>query len=216
MPSVTRLGMLEAGDFNEPVTYRYEVVTPFGRMAQELSVDIRILINKAEYVPAIGSALWAALIAPAISRDVRLDLLWYVRWRQGGLALPFVPAQSHRGNQSGTSAGRAHTAIAIFHTGHSDNLAARRFYLHATPVRWQTDTMLNDRGWDGMLPWAQAVSMSLAGDALGGDFQQIVAYPWIVEPYIGNLFGVGFRKVTHIKVLQYTDKCPDFDGGVWP
>jgi hypothetical protein len=59
--------------------------------------------------------------------------------------------------------------------------------------------------------------MGLAADEIGGDLQHIIAYPGIVQPTIENLGGVLFRKVTHLKVMQYPDKAPDgLPSGLWP
>jgi hypothetical protein len=208
--------MKQISDFNDPCSFRYEMRTSFGLVAQDLSVDIKIFITDPSYYSAICLQLWRSTIATAISRDVRLDMAWLVRWNQSPLAFPVAPMLLDRGRQSGTPAGKAHTATVIMHTGHSDNLAARRLYLPSTPLRWQTDTMLNGAGWDSLLTWAQGVRMGLAADDLGGDLQHLIAYPRIIEPTLENLAGVGFRTVSHLKVLQYTDKCPDFDGGLWP
>lgn len=216
MPSPHDLGMMEVADLNDPVSFRYEMLTSFGLVAAELSVDVKININDNSYYPKIGLSLWSASIATAISRDVRLDLMWWVRWRSGSLALPVAPPMLSRGRQTGTPAGKAHTATVMMHTGHSDNLAARRLYLPSTPLTWQSGGMLTDRGWDSLMTWAQGVKMGLAGDELGGDLQHLIAYPHVADVTIENLTGVGFRRVTHLKVLQYTDKCPDFDGGLWP
>lgn len=216
MPSVEQLGMLEAGDFNDPVSYRFEMRAPFGLIAAELTVDIKILINDASYYGTIGESLWSASIATAISTAVSLDLVWFVRWRASPLALPHVPSFARRGRQSGSPIGKAHCPLVVMHTGHSDNYAARRITLPSTPAVWQADGMLTSRGWDSLMAWAQGLRMGLAADDLGGDLQHLIAYPGVVEPTIDNLNGVGFRRVTHLKVLQFTDKAPNFDGGIWP
>jgi hypothetical protein len=76
--------------------------------------------------------------------------------------------------------------------------------------------MLTSRGWDSLMVWAQGVKMGLAGDELGGDLQHLISYRGLIDPSPSNLSGVLFRRVTHLKVLQYTDKAPDWQGGIWP
>jgi len=210
------MSMLEIGDLNEPVSYRYEMQTPWGLVAQDISVDIRILIQHPGSIPAIGRQIWLGGIATAISRDVSLSALWYVRWRAAPLSFPGMTTLFDRGRQGGTPAGKAHTAIVMMHTGHADNKAARGLYLPSTPLSWQSGGMLTSRGWDALLSWAQGFKMGLAGSELGGDIQHVIAYPGIVPATVDNLGGVLFRRVTHLKVLQYTDKAPDFQGGLWP
>lgn len=216
MPTPSALAMIDPADLFDPVSYRYEMLTPWGRFALDLSVDIKILLTESSYVAAIGRQLWYSTIATAISAAVQLDLMWYVRWHAGPLAFPSSSLIPLRGRQSGTPAGRDHCPHIIMHTGHSDNLAARRLVLPSTPAAWQTDTMLNSRGWDSLLTWAQGISMGLAGDTLGGDLQHLIAYPRIIDPSPSNLAGVLFRRVTHLKVLQFTDKAAAFQGGIWP
>lgn len=216
MPSLQPMSMMGLDELHDPVSFRYEMRTSFGLMNQDLSVDVKIDINDPSYYGKIGESLWNAAIATAISRDVSLDLLWWVRWRSGPLAWPHAPSFFSRGRQGGTPAGKAHSAIVMMHTGHGDEAAVRRITLPSTPLSWQADGMLTDRGWDSLMAWAQGVKMGLAGDELGGDLQHIIAYPHIIPATIENLSGTLFRRVTHLKVLQYTDKAPDFNGGLWP
>lgn len=210
------LQMIGIDELNDPVSFRYEVRTPFGLVLQYMTVDIKILISDGGHYPAIGEALWNASIATAITRSARLDTFWWVRWKAAPLALPAAPGLLSRGRQDGTSASKGHTVQVMLHTGHSDDLAPQLLQLPSTPIAWQTDTMLNERGWSNLMTWAQGVKMGLAADDLGGDLQQLIAYPRIIEPTTENLSGTLFRKVTHIKVLQFTDTCPDFAGGLWP
>jgi hypothetical protein len=216
MPGPYPYNMKGVDDFVDPVSFRYEMRTPWGLMAQDLSVDIRIFINDPSYYPKIGEALWRSTIATAISVDVSLDLFWWVRWRSGALATPAAPSFGSRGRQYGTPAGRAHTAIVQMDTGHGDNAALRCIHLPSTPLVWQSGGMLTDRGWDSLMCWAQGLRMGLAGEDLGGDLQHIIAFPRIIPPTLENLAGVLFRKVGWLRVLQYTDKAPDFPGGLWP
>jgi hypothetical protein len=74
--------------------------------------------------------------------------------------------------------------------------------------------MLNDAGWDALMECAFGLKMGLAGNDIGGDMQHLIAYPAILPPSVDNLSGTCLRRVTHLKVLQYTDKAPDWDGGV--
>lgn len=216
MPGPNPFGMSTVDELHDPVSYRYEMITSWGMAAVELSVDIKIDITDSSYYGKIGEALWNATIATAITRNVRLDLVWYVRWRSGPLALPHAPGLLARGRIFATAASKAHSAIVLQHTGDTDAYAVRAIHLPETPINWQTDRMLNDRGWDSLMTWAQGVKMGLAGDELGGDLQHLLRYSRIVPPSIDNLGGVLFRRVTHLKVMQFTDKAPDFTGSLWP
>lgn len=216
MSSLEALAMLPADTFNDPVSYHYEMRCPWGLMALDLTVDIKILINDVSYYAAIGEHLWRSAIATAITTGVSLDTFFYVRWLAAPLAMPAVPSLSTRGRIHATGAGRGHCPIVLMHSGHADNYAARRITLPATPIAWQEDGILTPRGWDELMAWAQGVRMGLAADDIGGDLQHLIAYPHVVEPTIENLNGVGFRRVTHLKVLQFTDKAPDLPSGLWP
>lgn len=216
MPSAATLKMKEPGDYHDPVSFRYEMRTNWGLVAQELTVDVKIDVAKDEYIPAIGLSLWNATIATAISNSVYLDLMWYVRWRRSPLALPWPPSLLARGRQSGLPAGKAHTAVVLQHTGHPDNYAARGIYLPNTPLSWQSEGMLTERGWDSLLTWAQGLKMGLPDGDGDADLRHLVMYNGAVTPSLENLGGVGFREVTHLKVMQFTDKAPDFTYGLWP
>src|SRR4029453_1869453 len=213
MPSAHALGMLEPEELNDPVPFRYEMRTPWGLFASHLSVDILIDLDDGSYYGTIASAIWNGAIATAICRTVNLDLVWLYKWKQTGAPFPFVPIGINRGRLGGTPANKAHSAHVMMHTGHSDDYAARALVLPQTPLSWQTDSMLNDRGWDALMEFAFGLRMGLAGSELGGDLQHLIAYPNIVEPTVDNLSGTYLRRVTYLKVLQYVDKAPDWDGG---
>jgi hypothetical protein len=214
MPSAHAIGMLEPSELNDPVTFRYEMRTGWGLFTFSLSFDIRIDLDDGAYYGTIGAAIWNAAIATAICRTVNLDLVWLYRWRGTGAPFPYVPAGINRGHRGGTPANKARSAHVIMHTGHSDDLAARRLVLPQTPLSWQTDGMLNDGGWDALMEFAFGFKMGTAAFDIGGDLQHLIAYPGIVPVSIDNLSGTLLRPVTHLKVLQYTDKAPDWDGGV--
>jgi len=214
MPSLHALGMLEPGELNDPCTFRYEMRTNWGLFTFSLSFDILIDLDDGSYYGTIGAAIWNAAIATAICRTVNLDLVWLYRWRGTGAPFPYVPAGINRGRRGGTPANQARSVHIMMHTGHSDELAARRLVLPNTPLSWQTDTLLNDRGWDAVMECAFGLKMGLAGTELGSDLQHLIAYPGIVPVSIDNLSGTGLRRVSHLKVLQYTDKAPNWDGGI--
>lgn len=214
MPSTHHLGMLDPGELNDPCTFRYEMRTPWGLFTHSLSVDILIDLDDSAYYGIIGAAIWNGAIATAISANVNLDLVWLYRWRGTGAPFPYVPAGINRGRRFGTPANKARSVHVLQHTGHSDDIAARAFVLPQTPLAWQTDGMLNDGGWDAVMEFAFGLKMGLAGNDIGGDLQHLLAYPGIVPVSIDNLSGTGLRRVTHLKVLQYVDKAPDWDGGV--
>jgi hypothetical protein len=207
---------MTADEFNDPVSYKFDMRTPIGLISQELSVDIRYNVQNDVTIPRLGVELWRGVIATAINRDCSLDLVWYVRWRSAPLALPHAPPLFTHGDQVGATAPRHRTVVTVMHTGHSDNYASRRLYLPSTPANWQSAGLLNARGWDSLMVWAHGVKMGLAGLEIGGDLGHIIAYPFIIDPEPGNLGGVLFRKVTHLKVMQFTDKAPEWTGNIWP
>lgn len=211
--------MMEPADLVEPVTFHYEMRTPWGWTAQDFTVDIKVLLSDPAYIGPIGWHLWRSTIATAISTHVRLDLLWYVRWRVAPLATPYVGSQSAEGRQYHDASPRDRSGTVVMHTGHTDSYAARRLFLPAIPTVWHSDGMLNDRGWDSMMTWAQGVKMGLAWETsggLGGDMQHLLAYPYIIPPTIGNFGGVLFRPVKWLKVCQYLGKAPELPSGLWP
>jgi len=214
MLSAHALGFLEPGELNDPVRFRYEVRTNWGRMVQNVDVDIMIDLDDSDYYGIIGGAIWNGAIATAICATVNLELVWLYRWRAAGAPFPTVPAGINRGRRFATPTGQAHSAIVMMCTGHPDDYGARRLDLPNTPASWQAGGLLTDRGWDGLMQFAHGFKMGLAGSEIGGDLQHLIAYPGIVDPTPDNLSGTWLRKVTHLKVLQYTDKAPDWDGGV--
>jgi hypothetical protein len=216
MPGDRPAQLLAIEDCNDPVSYRYEIRTPFGYVAQVMSVDIRIFISDPTTYAKIGWSLFANTIATAISRYCYLDMMWQVRWKTSVLGYPAPPITTIRGRQWGTPAGRAHCPIVQQDTGHGDGYSLRAITLPGTPVGWQRNGMLTEGGWDSLMAWAHGLRMGLAGAEIGGDLQHLIAYPYLFPPTPGNLSGTFLRRVTHLRVLQYTDKAPDFTSGLWP
>ncbi|MDA7430984.1 hypothetical protein PGB28_21260, partial [Primorskyibacter aestuariivivens] len=125
MLSAHALGFMEPSEFNDPVTFRYEMRTGWGLFTFSLSFDILIDLTDSAYYGTIASSIWNAAIATAICRTVSLDLVWLYRWRGTGAPFPYVPAGLNIGRRGGTPANKAHSAHVMMHTGNSDDFGAR-------------------------------------------------------------------------------------------
>lgn len=215
MPSLESLKMIAPGDLVYPVSYLFQIRTPWGFTQQEVSVDMPDYSSEKDIVNGVGDLLWQTLIATAICRSCSIDLIMAVRWKQVPLAVPFVPSFSS-GRLFQTVSPREESACIQMHTGHTDSYATRRFFLAGIPNNWHSDGLLNDRGWDNVLAHMQGVWMGMSSFFTGSEMQWLIAYPRVVDATISNISGVGFRRVVALRVCHHTEKAPELTTELWP
>lgn len=215
MASLNSLRMMGLDDFTWPVSILWHTAGPQGFTQQELTVDVPVLNGMHDETIALAGALWDAVVAPATTSSVQLLYSDVLIWHEA--PLPGIGAGGFRfGRQPGRSASRAHSGVLLFHSGHDDDYAARRMFAYGMPERWTDGELLTEAGWDNLMAWGHALSMGLSAHFAGGTMQLLLMYPGVVESVPENLLGVGFRRVTDIRVCQYVDKAPELSTALWP
>lgn len=214
MPEDNFPTFLTLDDLVWPLSARYHITTPFGSTQHELHVDAPGLNGDEQHSLALLPALWAASIATAISFRCRINFFEYVIWKARPLPQIGI-SDGARGSRFETPAGREESGVLLFHTGHADNYAARRVFAAGMPRNWQSQGLLTERGWDGMMQWAHMMSMGMSSYFNGGQVQLLLAYPGLIPPKPENITGIAFRLVTDIRVCQYTDKAPEGTVAPW-
>lgn len=164
---------------------------------------------------AIASRLWAAIVAPATTINVSLVYSEVIVWKLAPLP-ELVGSPGYTGLHGGAAAPRDRCAVTVFHTGHPDDFAARRYFHFGMPATWRDGDLISSAGWDNVMAWAQAVAMATAAAFVGGTMQQLLMYPGVVDQTPENLLGVAFRRVSSLRVCHYLDKAPDLSLGLWP
>jgi hypothetical protein len=198
-----------------PVSYRYHIDTPWGETTQELTVDVPIFAGDATSSQNLGLELWRRGVAVATTRHVALVVWETVVWRE--LPFPIVkPAGDVRGLLSGAASAQVDTPVVVFHTDHGDDLARRRFFLSGAPAAWVQDGLVTLGGRDAMEAWGIMMGCMMSGDLTGAPCTQLLMYPGLLPPEIGNVTGVAFRRVRRYRGFHHTAKAPDEPLGPWP
>lgn len=202
------LGMVALADVAWPISWRFDLRAPWGFTQQFLTVDCPELWDDVDSSVRLGRSLWRRALATASVRD--LELLSYdtVTWGVGTPPQPTIVTDSH-GLQLGVGTGRADSVQLVLHTGHMDRWARRRVPLPAVPSSWVRDGSLTSGGWGITRTLAQALMLGGMGAFVGSPFQLMHAYTGVVPAATDNPQGVAFRRVTHVRVVQFTDKAPD-------
>lgn len=209
------MGMKSITDFVWPVTYRFDVRTPWGRTQQELTVDIPLLRDRVPTTRTLGLALWQVLIAPAISSDVELEQVWCATWRKNEVPIPQVAAFQF-GFQPRGGTERDHAGQLVLMTGHADKAGVRRLFLPCIPRTWVNRGQLTPSGFEALITQARAMFMGLSNIQPSTMSRWLIAYTDMVEKTDANPYGVAFREVTHVRVCSHTDKAPEQPSGLWP
>lgn len=213
--TLSDLGMVGPEAFTWPVSYRFDMSTPFGQTQLELCVDVPGLYDKRKATRLLGPWLWTMVIAPAITRGVVLDTIWSIVW--GHAFIPELDAApiEMRGQHFGSGTPRDDSAQWVLVTG-EDPRWNRRVFLPSVPRSWASGGLLTTSGWENLLEYARAAFMGLQWLAPDPVAQWMVAYPGVVPVSLTNINGVGFRPVKEVRVCWHTDKAPTPPGGPWP
>lgn len=205
------LGMMGLEDFAWPVTYTYFIRAPWGETQQRLTVNVPQLEGMTEATKRLGALLWSMVTAPAVVGDVRMYLAFVTTWKAygppvvaGGLEL--------RGNLIDYAAPRDATPQLVMLTGHNDDYGRRRLFMPGAPRTWTANGLLKPAGFETLLPHAAGCMLGLQEPQLASGMEWLIAYPNVLEATLGNLPGVAFRHVRHLRVCWHLDKAPEPSG----
>lgn len=198
-----------------PITYRWHVSAPWGLTQQELSIDVPALEGDEGKSRTFGPMLWRTVVAPATTFQTYLVGTDVVCWK--GLAAPLphvhVPVGGVRG---GDPCSRENTPQVVLHTGHTDDMARRRFFLAGAPESWVGGRMVTLEGWDELESWWNALGVFARELVPGAPAQLLIAYPNLLPTSVENPTGVGFRKVVTGRGTLHAARAPDPSGASWP
>lgn len=215
MPTPEQLKMIRLEDTQNPLTWRFNLSTPFGVTSQELTLDVPEIADNLAAAHALGRRIWTDLIASAITRRCTLDFQELVRWKISPL-----PNLGATGGPTGSSnlpaTNKFNSGCLVLHTGHTDSFARRRFFLPAMPAVWVVDGSLTPQGMTNLYRFSSIALMSFANAIGGSPMRWLIAYPDVGPVDIGNLRGVAFRTVEYVRVCKYCDKAPDSVPINWP
>lgn len=208
-PAVLSMIGLEA--FAWPVTYTYFIRAPWGETQQRITVNVPELEGHTEATNRLGPLIWSVTTAPAVVGDISMYLSFATTWRSYGLPVPFGGIEG-RGNLIGTASARDRTPQMVMLTGHDDDAGRRRLFMPGAPNTWSSGGLLTPAGWEALMPHAAGCMLGLAEPQLLSGLEWLIAYPNVLEASLGNLPGVAFRRVKHLRVCQHTDKAPEPSG----
>jgi hypothetical protein len=198
-----------------PCTFRYHTETSWGRSQLEITVDAPALAGDIEHSMNLGHVLWSRAIAPAIVHGVSL-LAWdTVMWQFQPSALPMVDGLS-TGLLAGSPAAREDSAVAVLHSGHSDDLGRRRMILPGVPSTWVSGGLLTLGARDALEAWGEMMLMGLCRSLTGAPLQWLLTYPGLLPASSENVGGVAFRKVEYVRGCHHTRRAPDPTSAPWP
>lgn len=203
LTNVAPVGMMPMTDFEWPVTYRYQIVSVGVAMEQEITVDVPLLKDHPDETRGLGRPLWIAGIAPAMSFTVAMlqcSVLihrYKGAWLNGG-AIPTF------GSRFAVPSRAAETPVAVLHTDHDDKYSRRRFFFPGAPRNWVTDTRLNEEGAGELRSVLAGLYGGLKGSIENAPMDWLIYYPKIFRSPIGGLTAPGFRRVSWVRLCEYT------------
>ena len=198
-----------------PITWRFQMLCPWGATQQELTVDAPAMKESLETSSALGGELWGGASATAMSTQVELVNVDTVCWRFIGGALP-RPIFGRRGFLHGQPTARSDSACLLLMSGHDDRRSVRRFFVPCIPERWVDDGLLVSGARSALEAMCQAMIMGLCGQLVGGPMVWLIDYRNALDPSSANPDGVGFRTVEHVGVGYHTEPAPVPSSGPWP
>lgn len=202
-------------DYAWPVSYRFHIDGPWGRSQYDLTVDVPALAGLPVETGKFGRLLWLSTVAHATS--ILVNCWKYEAWAWKSAA-GFCPPDSPPGVgfRLGAAAGRLDAGCVMMHTGHLDHYALRRLAIGGIPAAWVNEGLLTRAGMGALESLAQTWLIGLRGVDTGGPAQWLLAYPHVVQPGLGNFFGVGLRRVDFLRVTHHTTRAPEPAGSPWP
>lgn len=214
-PTAEDLHLTRPSAYTWPVTWHYEMLAPWGLSSLDLTADIPLLANMPEAAKRFGVSLWSTAIAPAISKDVELAVVWTANWKVDTVPEP-VPIMGVRGLFPGAPTERDHAGQIVALTGHYDALGRRRLLLPGIPARWVRGGLLQPEAMERLQETARGMYMGLRPLFPNSRCRWLIAYVDAIDPELDNPYGVCFRDVTSVRVCHHTDRAPDLPQGLWP
>lgn len=215
MPSAADIGMIDLDDLNNPITFRFNVGTHFGRSFQEVTVDTPGAPTTLEGLTLFAALLWSSSIANAINASAELLFTECVVWKAGPAAL-LLTTTGIAGNVHGSRGPDAEAGVMVMHTGDSDKYSRRPMYFSDFSASWRDDRVLTPVGLTGMYTTCAAMAMGLGVDLFGGPMSWLLHYARVIPFRPNNILGVAFRRVRYVRVLSYCDRPPDDVSLDWP
>lgn len=200
--------------FVNPISYGYLISTPWGTTRQVITVNAAGVLGQAAATVRLGSLLWAAITAPAVTSSVRLSMLSITHWHSLGLPVP-QPIPEVAGERQAFTSPRDESGQLLLLTGHPDDDGKRRLFMPGMPRDWAEHGLLTKRGWEHLLQHARGLIMGLGVESPLHSVEWLLAYPGALEPSVDNPTGVAFRFVKHVRVCSHTDKAPEVTGLDW-
>lgn len=180
-----------------------------------LTVDAPGVQNMGEATKRLGLELWRRAVALATTRSTTLLYYEWVAWHQLPIAVPELVGDTF-GLIDGNPCPRADTPTVVFHTGHSDDLARRKFPLWGAPSFWMAGRRMTHGGLAAVETWGQIVMIGLSAHLTGAPMQLLLAYPNLLPAAVGNPSGVAFRRVEEIHGYLLPDRAPEPSQEPWP
>lgn len=206
-----QLQMLPLSDFLWPVSFTYLMDTSWGSTQQTLTVDSPLQYDDAAATVRLGRMLWNAVVAPATSSSTRLSLMSVTSWKGLGVSVPH-PVAEMRGQRLALTTAREDTPQMVMLTGHGDNAGRRRLFMPGAPRDWVANGLLTSDGWLNMMQQARGLVMGMGYGSPLYSMNWLIAYPGVLAPQVGNVTGVAFRFVRHVRVCWHADKAPEPSG----
>jgi hypothetical protein len=198
-----------------PISYRWHIQTPFGAYNTELCVDAGELVDDVEASAMLGRLLFSSAIAVAITRHCRPTIQEMICWKVGD-APSAIPLTLEQGFHFATAAARNETGVMVLHTGHADGRARRRIFFGGMPASWADDGLLSRPGAERLQEVGRGWICGLVAGSGSLPARLLIAYPRSVPLSGGIGEEVGFRTVETVRVCQFTERCPDLGGMIWP
>lgn len=215
MPAAEYFGVVPLSALSWPVSWRYWLQTPWGDARMEMAAEAADYVNEPGKSAALGVQLWRTFLAPVAVRDVRLDIVETVCWKNS--PIPGVtPVQNANGTISGPASSKAATPTLQLRTADTDDLSRRLVCLPGAPAAWVADRRLTSGARLALENWGNVLGMATRNGVLGVSVKLLLVYNELLPPEVGNVTGVAFRFVDRIRCLEYTSRHPDLSQRPWP
>lgn len=215
MLDALHLGMIPFEIYSYPVMMRYILSTENGITSQELCFNMPSFRGKQPELGNYAKKIWKDYISRLMHVSTLLERVDVVPLLGGEVSF-FLPPGFDFGHGLSAPAKQGEVATVVFHTGHNDRYARRRFYLPTSPRNWQNEGILNDEGFSVLYDfWAQWFMAYIPPEP-------VPPINWLI-PYVGvvpateiNPHGVAFRQPQWIRICGHTGRAPEGIALSWP
>jgi hypothetical protein len=202
-------GFYSADELDWLLTFRFQVMGPYGSALQELTVEIPQLRDNGLATAKVGQMLWAFGVAPATSFLAMLYSYSCFVWP----LKTYIKTENRRpaGMQFHLPSRLDKTPCVVMHTNGDDRYSRRRLFFPAAPARWMdSDGMLNAEGAEKMRQTLMGLYGGLSQSVTGAPTEWWIRYPAVIPTEFPGIKKDGFRRVHHLRLCQLTIPAPDF------